>query len=742
MPKPTWTPPSPAWTLEDGVELRARQASTNTCLPQSLVSEVPSCAVQCISSFASLNYPGATCSNATDLNYLCTQPNTAGLTIGEGSVQCIVSFCTGQDEVDQKVYNICDGIANAQPRTVRTITATIFGSSATTSSTMNNLPVTIGIPTSTEDVSTIVMATDSPTWIIATSSATQTPLTTSPTTDTSATASMPAGSDGTSGAVATSNKATSSRGLSTPQIVGIAIGGAATAIIVFGLFMLLLWMRRRRKERRRSQRRSRFVEQTPPPNYQSPLSEPLPTFDNIGSFLTVPNTGGRFYGGQPTVEEKRRSFWRKSIKPEEIGVAVSPKIPGESSPESASSEQSFSLLLPSVPASALRPAPLDLGATKDRRRFIQRPVSNATEFDEEPEIGIQRAEHILIDNQPFILEKPPLAKRPRGPPPTLKLPMVPESPPHGTSQARIPLTPTYDNGNFSFVSPPRSGRSGSGVQGPLPVIERKLSSSSIYAKRNVIRKDPPARLPLRVVASPPVEPLMQPRNAPQPPRKPSKMTTSATRKSELPVVHRQSTVSSIYTDIEEDTTPEEVNKQLGLRANPPTPSIIPTNVRGQSPQQESPIKDLRYPQIPRSAAVSRQAEKPAQLRTSRDFILPLTQAPFTPVPPRPRRDDLVRAEASFMQTDTTSSDGYMSDSTIEFPVPPTTKSRSSSLAQLRNNPSSGNRRQPFQKAVTFLSDASPAEAKTVEVPQRSPSSKARLTPNKSSSGDLYLTVEI
>ncbi|KAJ9614330.1 hypothetical protein H2200_002466 [Cladophialophora chaetospira] len=739
MPYPRWTSPSPAWTREHGVELRARQASTNTCLPQSLVSAVSSCALNCIVSFATVNYPGATCGNTTDLNYLCTQPNTSGLTIGEGSVQCIVSFCTGQDELDVDAYNICNGIANAQPNTVRTITATIFGSSPTTSSTMNTLPATIGNPTSTEDISTIVMATDSPTWMIVAS----TSASSSSTADASVSASMPAGPDGTSGAMAMPEKGASNRGLTTPQIVGIAVGGAATVIILAGLVMLLFWMRKLRKARRRSQRRSRFVEQSPPPNYQSPLSEALPTFDNIGSFLAAPSPSGRFYGGQPTTEEKRRSFWRKSIKPEEIGVAVSPKIPGDASPGSASSEQSFSLLLPSVPAAALRPAPLNLEATKDRRRFTQRPVSSATEFDEEPDVGIQKPEKILVDNQPFILEKPPLAKRPRGPPPNLKLPMVPESPPPSTSQARIPLTPTYDNGNVDFRSPPRSIRSPPGSHGPLLAPERKLPPTSIYANRNAMRKNAPSSLPLRAVTSPPVEPLLQPRSAPQPPRAPSAVATTMAARSERPAMRRQSTVSSIYTDIEEDTTPEEIYKQLGLRANPPTPSIIPTNVRGVSPGQESPIKDLRYPQIPRSAAVSRQAEKPAQLRASRENVLPLTQAPFTALPKRPRRDDLVRAEASFMQTDTTSSDGYMSDSTIEFPFPPTSTTRTSSLvAQLRSNPSSGNRGPLSKAATTFFSDASPAETKTVEVPQRSPSTKARLTPSKSSTGDLYLTVEI
>ncbi|OCT48484.1 hypothetical protein CLCR_03907 [Cladophialophora carrionii] len=737
MRYPTWTSPGPASTSHDDLELRARQASTNTCLPQSILSTVPNCAVSCIASFAGLNYPGATCGNTSDLGYLCIQPNIAGLTIGEGSVQCVVASCSGQDQLDVDVYNICDGIANAQPRTARTITATIIGSATSTASTMDSFPASIGNPTSTEAVSMIVMATDSPTWIIATSSATST---SAAAPSASSMSSEPAA---TSGASAMSNTAPPSGGLTTPQIAGIAVGGAATVMVVLGLFLLALWMRRWRRQRCRSQRRSRVIEQTPPPDYQSPPKKATPTFDTIGSSLTVPHANGRFYGAQQPMEEKRRSFWRKSIRPEDIGVAVSPEIPGEHSPVSASSEQSFSLLLPTAPVAALRPAPLDLEARRDRRRYTQRPVSDATEFDEEPQTRAQEPERILIDNQPFILEKPPLAKRPRGAPPNLKLPAVPESSPRNASHARIPLTPTYDNGNIDFASPPRSVLSPMATQGPVPVAERKLPSSSAYANRNVLRKNPPQRLPLRAPSGPPVEPLTKPRSAPRPPPVPPTTRKAVSRRSEIAAMQRQSSVSSAYTEIEEDTTPEEINKQLGLRANPPT-AINSTFPQQVAADRGSPIKDLRYPQIPRSAAVSRQAERPAQPRTSPGLASPPVPAPRTVPAVRPRRDELVRAEASFMQTDTTSSDGYYSDSTIEFPIPPTSKTRMSSLSQLRNNPSSGNKGIVPPKTLTFLRGESSPETKTVDVtlPQRSPSTKARLTPSKSSTGDLYLTVEI
>ncbi|KIW22170.1 uncharacterized protein PV07_12489 [Cladophialophora immunda] len=744
--------PSALANPHDGDQLHTRQASTDTCLPPSLLSVIPACAVDCVQQFASHNYPGATCANTSDIEYLCTQSNISGLTIGEGSVQCVVSACTGQDQEDLDVYGVCNSIPDAQPRTARTITATIIGSSTTTSSTMENLPATIGNPTSTEEVSTIVMATDTPTRMIATSAASPTSGGLSSVTDTPTntmmgqTTSGSAGSDGTSGAVAVPEQVTPRSGLTTPQIAGITVGGAATVVIVVGLILLQIWIRKRRRERRRSQRRSRLVESSPPVNPQSFEKKTPPNFGNAGSTLTVPSTQGRFYAPQQPTEEKRRSFWRKSIRPEEIGIAVSPKMPGEHSPVSASSQQSFSHLLPKAPPGVLWPAQLDVEATRERRRYTQRPVSDATEFDDEPETRPQEPERVFVDNQPFILEKPPLSKRPRGPPPNLRLPALPESPAKSAGQtARIPLTPTYDNGNVDLSSPQTNSQSPTTSQLALPVAEHKLPASSMYANRSVLRKKPPARLPLRVINTPLEEPLIRPRNPPMPPQlappPPSvnRRTIAVSRS-----LDRQSSASSVYTEIEEDTTPEEANKQLGIKTNPATTSIVPLDIHDISPVQESPIKDLRYPRVPRSAAISRQADRPAQLRSS--FNLSPTSA-FVPISTstlRPTKDQLVRAELSFMQTDTTSSDGYLSDEIIEFPIPPVSKVHRKNLGELRSNPSSGNKGPPLPALSPSLNEVMSASTRTVNimVPQRSPSSKARLTPSKSSSGDLYLTVEI
>jgi hypothetical protein len=173
---------------------------------------------------------------------------------------------------------------------------------------------------------------------------------------------------------------------------------------------------------------------------------------------------------------------------------------------------------------------------------------------------------------------------------------------------------------------------------------------------------------------------------------------------------------------------------------------MPRNVE---PGQVSPIKDLRYPQIPRSAAISRQAEKQAQPRVG----LGLATSSLSGAPPQ-SRDQFIRAGASFMQTDTTSSDGYMSDDTIEWPVPPISETSpkkatapnplKARLETLRSNPSSANRGPPARVITPSLNEVLASDPKTVKVtvPQRSPSTKARLTPSKSKTGDLYLTVEI
>lgn len=743
-----WTSPSPAPAIDHGGLIRVRQDSSAVCLPQALISAVPNCAVSCLQVFARTNYPGSTCANTSELHFLCTQDNTSDLTIGEAAVQCVVSFCRGEDQTNVGAYNVCIGVQGARPNTAQTITATLIGTS-TTSATMDNLPQTISNPATTQHVSMIVMDTGTPgvptTLATAISSGSSTAQSTTP--------------YSTAGAVAMPNQGGRQAGLGTAQIVGIAVGGAAIAVGVFALLMFIFCIRKRRQDKRRSQRKSRIIETTPPPNYQAPPKEESSTFATNSNSLPVAAPNGRFYAPQQPVDEKRRSFWRKSIKPEEIGVAVSPRALGDVSPISASSQHSISRLLPMFPNRALMPAPLDIEASRERRKYPQRPTSDSTISDIESVFQSTNQQAIYIDNQSFILEKPPPAKRLRAAPPPITLPPVPENStqsrkPEPGSAARIPLTPTYDNGNVDITSPPFSASTGAGSvvtvsQFPLPAIEHKLAPSSTYATRNMLKKKPPSTLPLRTIISPPIQPLEQPRIPPAPPS-----MRPATKQSFRPV-----SLSSEYTDIEEDTTPEELNKELGAPSYPSVPRNSRVEARADDLGQGSPIRDLKYPQIPRSAAVSRQAERPAQPRAG------LPPDPFVPSSaPRPTRDPLARARASFIQGDTASSDGYLSDDTIEWPVPPTAensshkepggrppivqntlKQRMARLRDARNSASRGTPLAPIyspslNEMMALESQSRPTKPSTL-MPERSPSTKAKLTPSKAENGDLYLTVQ-
>ena len=742
-----WTSPSPAPAIDHGGLIRVRADSSNVCLPQALISEVPNCAVSCLQTFVTTNYPGSTCANTSDLTFVCTQKNISSLTIGEAAVQCVVSFCRGQDQLNVSAYNVCIGVQGARPNTAQTITATLMGTS-TTSSTMNNLPASISNPSATQEVSMIVMASGTP----------GVPTTLATMTSSRSSTTQIAPTYTTAGAVAMPNQGGPQGGLGTAQVVGIAVGGAAIAVGVFALLMFILCVRKRRQAQRRSQRRSRIIETTPPPDYQTPTKKGSTAFAVDPNLLPVPSPNVRFYAPQQPVEEKRRSFWRKSIKPEDIGVAVPATVPGDVSPSSATSQHSISRLLPMFPNPALMPAPLDIEASRERRKYPQRPTSDGTMSDIESSLQPTNQEAIFIGNQPFILELPPSTKRFRAASGTNTLPTVPENSPQQQkrkldSGAPIPSIPAYNEGNNNVTSPPfRFSTDAESIvsvsQFPLPTTELKQVPPSPFEPLNVLEKKPPtSALPLRAFLSTPIEPLEQPRTPPLPPTTRSGPTQPT----------RPASLSSTYTTIEEDTTPEELYKELGMPSKPSAPRNSRNDGWSYDSGHGSPIKDLKYPQIPRSAAVSRQAERPAQPRGT------ALQSPFSPAfAARPTQDPVVRV-ASFLQSDATS-DGYMSDETIEWPVPPVSEASGSrgpggrpavaqntlkqKMSRLRNAPTGATRGTPLapiyspslNEMMAIESQLLPAKSATL-MPERSPSTKARLTPNKAENGDLYLTVQ-
>lgn len=741
-----WTSPNPVVRTLD-VRRSDDTDDEVICLPSDLLAATPECAISCIQDFTHTNYQEYACPFTSSLTYLCTSTTSSGLTIGEGAIHCLVSRCSGTDLTKTAVYNICDTVPGAIAKTASVITATV--QPATTASTMAaSLPATIGNPMVTQDVTSIVMASGIPSIAVPTAA----PPIPSDTTNISSSSiqtvqpspsTTSSGSNSSASAVAVTDKGSPKSGLSSSEIAGIGIGAAFATLLILAL---IFWRCRRREklQRRRSMRWSMHGARTPPPDYGSPPVLPAIAKTPEESFLSPAALNRRFYSAAP-VEEKRRSFWRRSIKPEDIGVAVSPHVIENSSPASFSSQQSMTKLLPKIPeklptraSKGLWPAPLSLQTERSRRSLTYRPASDATMFDEDLEANVTFHPPRLSEARDSVSMSNPSRKRERTYPAPLQLIPIDShafsSSSKGKEQspaARIPLTPTYDNGNvvqsLPRNYPPSSWRQTGQVDDivpppPLSALPEEMSPTRhVQPHMNVLRKKVPPRIATKAGRSEPTLISSEPKPHP----------------------HRKDSGTTVATDIEEDTTPEEIEKQMEMVEKPKPAAILISSSDDVFDGPRSPISNLKYPAITRSAGMSRHAESTPQRQ--RKLEVPLT--PTRPGPSRPSRDQLIRNEASFMVTETTSSDGYLSDHPIEWPVPPLPRPARDSLktgmSKLRENPSSANRGsskafgpQSMDQVLKFGPRSSSL------MPPSGPTSKAELAPGTTQNGDLFFKVEM
>ena len=717
------------------------------CLPSDLLAATPECAISCIHDFTHTNYQEYACPFTSSLTYLCTSTTSSGLTIGEGAIQCLVSRCSGADLTKTAVYNICDTVPGAIAKTASIITATI--QPAKTASTMAGpLPATIGNPMVTQAVTSIVMASGIPSIAVPTTA----PPIPSDTTDISSSSiqtvqSLPSTtssrSNSSASAVAVADKGTPKSGLSTSAIAGIGIGAAFATLLILAL---IFWRCRRREklQRRRSMRWSMHGARTPPPDYGSPPVLPAIVKMPEESFLSPAASNQRFYSTAPD-QEKRRSFWRRSIRPEDIGVAVSPHMIEESSPASFSSQQSMTKLLPKIPgkpparaSKGLWPAPLSLQTERSRRSSTYRPASDATIFDEDLEASATFHPPRLSEARDSVSMSNPSKKRERTYPAPLQLNPIEShtfpNPSKGKEQSpadRIPLTPTYDNGNvvqsLPRDYPPSSWRQTGKMDDlvappPLSALPEEMSPSRpVQPHMNVLRKKMPPRIATKAARSEPALISSDPKPPP----------------------HRKDSTTTVATDIEEDTTPEEIEKQMEMVEKRKPAAILISRSDDVFDGPRSPISNLKYPTIPRSAGLSRHAESTPQRQ--RKLEVPLT--PTRPGPSRPSRDQLVRNEASFMVTETTSSDGQLSDHSIEWPVPPPPRTARDSLktgmSKLRENPSSANRGSSTAftpQSMDHVLKFGPRSS-SLMLPSGT-TSTAKHSPVSTQKGDLFFKVEI
>jgi hypothetical protein len=445
----------------------------------------------------------------------------------------------------------------------------------------------------------------------------------------------------------------------------------------------------------------------------------------------------RYYAAPPRTEQ-RRSFWRKSINPADIGVAVSPGKVDQASPRSISSEKSASRLLTNSEAPSVWPAPL-MNFPPPPKGIVHRTGTAVPVFDEKPiDTGAFNRNPTFSVHAPYETKLPQSQNqltqmsysRPINPVPRISIQapyetrltrLPPQSaarlqPPassqsdraYNTERARgaamtgrIPLTPIYDNGNFAS-----QGR-------PPPVTYRWDTPESM----NQLSR--PAQVPMGLNIS-------------------NTMAQAAPASKES----LRKSIASDSTAFEDETTPEEeIDRQLRNRmaqsysnsqySNKTTSRVL----EGGS----SPIKDLTYPQVPRPAAVSRQAERVPRPLAGQN-VNTAESAPVGVTRGLSQRYQLNRAGQSYLLSETTSSSSAGVPSLLA-------QRRLGQQKDLRINAAASALNSRWQVStqpiIPPLEVRKEGPLKTLQarpsLKQASP--EARVTPKTNSRGDLYLTVD-
>ena len=346
----------------------------------SLVPTMPTCALSCVETFITREYPIVVCHPQQGLACLCTKDSISGLTLGEGAITCIVSTCMDRDpEEDLKAYKICQNIKGAKPMTHQTLTATQYFPTPTSSvisasRTLNDESTISSIssrpkPTSTISGSTSKMRRTS---VSSFSTAPSTASTSRAPNTRSAT-----GRSLTSSTTVASSSVTPVAGpagkpiLTKPQIVGVSVASGVCAVMALCGLLLILFIRRKRSKRRLSG--SSFGGDGI--TGSRPVSADFYAAKNSISDPRYPARGSPKPKGQQspaTLERNNGShatLCERSLRPEEIGVAVGPEMEEisvlddtrsvlDEVPQSAASYRTTSRLLPEKPSYSLYPSPL------------------------------------------------------------------------------------------------------------------------------------------------------------------------------------------------------------------------------------------------------------------------------------------------------------------------------------------------------------------------------------------------
>ncbi|KAL1964130.1 hypothetical protein VTN77DRAFT_7218 [Rasamsonia byssochlamydoides] len=374
---------------------------------QSPIRGIPSCAQSCVEAFIISEYPSNSCCGLADIDCLCRTNTTSGLTLGEAALSCFVSFCSLDPLAGSNVYEICNSVSGALPETHSTITATFLGTVSAPFIATSSMPTsTSNVVYSTPSASkTTLIASTSSTRPVTTS---QSSFSTSIVRPTWTTSIMSSTSQSTHSSSPSPSATQSAFSLSTPAVVGVSVSSGVSAVFLAGV--LLFFCVRKARQRSANAEKETFEiggSMTEPPNFaplssRSPPPNPgqspgenavRPNFHNF-PLEPVTRSGPLVVVTKPPAGQAPRSD-------ETIGIAISPETERDGSPQSQSSQRTLSQLLPDKPDYALYPEPLRLS------RQGPRPESGGTVFEEDgerprsifgPPLEVARNQPIRADN--------------------------------------------------------------------------------------------------------------------------------------------------------------------------------------------------------------------------------------------------------------------------------------------------------------------------------------------------------
>ena len=315
-------------------QVMALPQASPASIPPGLASLIPICGESCVSSLVSSAWP--TCTSTSNLDCYCSTNTVSGYTLGESSVQCVVSSCgmSTNTAVLDLIYHVCDGQRGALPETHATLTATPLptlhpipasssvGNGAAVSAqdvSADSLPSSISNPNPPQSTDTTIQtATQSssaaslPPSLSPPSSSVQAPTTTT-SSHPSPTSEMVSASPTPTGA------------LTKGQIAGIAVAGVVSATLSVAAILFCGFLRRQRRPK--SQRSSFGFESSMIPETNTPETNAVVIRKPVASELEARAVSTEV---QPSLQrpasvhtaEERWSTWRKTSQAEDAHPAL------------------------------------------------------------------------------------------------------------------------------------------------------------------------------------------------------------------------------------------------------------------------------------------------------------------------------------------------------------------------------------------------------------------------------------